>query len=130
MKTKLLLLAALVASLSLCFASCSDDEDGDWDAMKWKTEVPVSRDANGDYVVQVPEEGGTMVFTCTNYGILYLEVRVDKKKLGEGLEFSEEWGSIKVDQKGLNVTIKPEAKEKHQEIVVYDTASNFTFKLK
>ena len=45
------------------FVSSCSDEDGDWDPMKWKTEVKKSSD---DYF-HVPPQGGTYVFYCTNY---------------------------------------------------------------
>ena len=47
----------------LAFNSCSDD-DGDWDAMVWKAEVPVQMT---DGVYNVSANGAEFTFSCRNY---------------------------------------------------------------
>ena len=48
----------LLMCCSLFLSSC-EQEDGDWEPMKWDTKVKSS--------IAVPIEGGTYVFRCTNY---------------------------------------------------------------
>ena len=48
-------------------ASCSK-EDGDWDPMKWKAEVPVKA-VDGTY--NVSADGGTFKFSCRNYSSIW-----------------------------------------------------------
>ena len=55
--TTLLMFAVLV------LASCSKD-DGDWDPMVWKADVPVQIT---DGIYHVSADGGTLTFTCKNY---------------------------------------------------------------
>ncbi len=55
---------AVLAAFSL--ASCSSNkEDGDWDPMVWKAEVPVVKSNDGVY--DVSAEGATFTFSCGNY---------------------------------------------------------------
>ena len=52
---------AVLAAFSL--ASCSSNkEDGDWDPMVWKAEVPVVKSNDGVY--DVSAEGATFTFSC------------------------------------------------------------------
>jgi len=48
---------------ALCLSGC-DDDDGDWDSMKWKAEQTIDTE-NGAYIVS--SDGGTVSFVCTNY---------------------------------------------------------------
>ena len=58
---------AMLAVLSL--SSC-DKQDGDWDSMVWKAEVPMVID---DGVYDVSDRGGTFTFTCRNYSKPWIE---------------------------------------------------------
>lgn len=61
---KKMVAAALLAALTFSMGSCSKDElDGAWDPMKWKTSVKKEKDGT----INVPSDGGTYVFVCTNY---------------------------------------------------------------
>ena len=60
-----LLATTLLASIAMY--SCSKD-DGDWDQMRWRTEVKIVKD-NGTRLVQVPSKGGTYVYKCRNYNV-------------------------------------------------------------
>ena len=48
----------------LSLTSC-DKEDGDWDPMVWKADVPVVKTADGIY--DVSADGATFTFSCRNY---------------------------------------------------------------
>lgn len=53
------------------FASCSiESNDGDWDPMVWKAEVPVE---TTDGVYHVSETGGELTFSCRNYSAPWIE---------------------------------------------------------
>ena len=56
-----------VVSITSC---SSDDKDGDWDPMKWESEVPVQT-MNGVYIV--PSEGFEFTFSCRNYSSPWME---------------------------------------------------------
>ena len=62
--------ASLMACLfaMLAFVSCSDD-DGDWTPMKWKTDAKMDK----SHRIDVPSDGGTYSFECTNYGGTWIE---------------------------------------------------------
>ena len=62
--------ASLMACLFAMFAfvSCSDD-DGDWTPMKWKTDAKMDK----SHRIDVPSDGGTYSFECTNYGGPWIE---------------------------------------------------------
>ena len=61
-------IALLVFAVAI--SSCSDDPDGKWDSMKWKSEVPVQK-MDGVYIV--PSEGFEFTFSCRNYSSPWME---------------------------------------------------------
>lgn len=63
MKTKKLWKFAFMMLATFSLASCSKD-DGDWDPMVWKAEMPVQIT---DGIYNVSADGGTFTFTCRNY---------------------------------------------------------------
>ena len=66
---KVMLALIMLAVLSL--ASCEKDkQDGDWDSMVWKAEVPMVIE---DGVYGVSDRGGTFTFTCRNYSKPWIE---------------------------------------------------------
>ena len=79
MKRRLWLLLLLV--IPLFISSCSK-EDGDWDPMKWQTEVKKSSDGN----IHVSPNGGTFVFYCKNYSSFWLTAKCEGNKLTVTIE--------------------------------------------
>lgn len=67
MKTKEFFGVLFIAFLTVAGLTACTDDDGDWERMKWKTEVKME---NG-HVISVPAEGGTYQFTCQNYSIWF-----------------------------------------------------------
>lgn len=61
------LLLFLFAMLTICSCDVWTDPDGKWEKMKWeKTNYPTVKVGNTEYI-NVPVEGGTYTFRCTNY---------------------------------------------------------------
>lgn len=132
MRTKLLL-AIIAVLFAATYASCSDD-DGDWPPMRWKTDVKTS---DGGFVV-VPAEGGTYVFTCTNYSGLWIDYASETTD-GKTKNFYEEsgnstinvtWATIKLAEGKLTVTIAPNEAATSRTLCVSTTAGDIfaTFK--
>lgn len=135
---KIVLFAALIGVLS--FTSCSDD-DGDWSPMKWKTSVRTEKDGT----INVPSEGGSYVFVCTNYKRPWMS---DLKEIIDGKEtyysrpcddnpnsaysIASPWLTAQWKDNILTVTVKPNETGKEREMEVGVTAGDifhtFTFK--
>lgn len=71
-------LLATAATLSSCTS-----EDGDWDPMKWKTEVKSVKKDGVNYVL-VPQAGGTYEYTCCNYKSFWLEDVIESTETPTG----------------------------------------------
>ena len=79
-------------------------EDGDWEAMKWETNVSnINKNK-----IEVPNEGGVYGFKCTNYKSFWIYALSEN---GESLPISyedekieREWYSIKIDD-GSTMTV-------------------------
>lgn len=107
MKIKLFMtfVAALFAAT---FASCSKD-DGDWDPMKWRTDVKTASDG----YVEVPAEGGTYVFKCKNYSGFWIcdaleTVGADERFFDDqGGNVTTTWATISAADGKLTVSIEP-----------------------
>ena len=84
MKKRLWLLLLLV--IPLFISSCSK-EDGDWDPMKWQTEVKKSSDGN----IHVSPNGGTFVFYCKNYSSFWLTEVTESEPGGTEKHFYPEY---------------------------------------
>lgn len=53
--------------MTLSFAACGDEKEGDWDAMEWS-----GYSKNKDIVVNVPVEGSSTILHCKNYDGFWL----------------------------------------------------------
>ena len=64
MKTGNLFKILLLIIFATTFVACeSEEKDGDWEAMKWETNVSnINKNK-----IEVPNEGGVYGFKCTNY---------------------------------------------------------------
>lgn len=129
-----LFLNIMVAFLAIsALAGCSGEElDGDWDLMKWKTEVKVGK---GGYV-EVPKAGGTYQWTCKNYHGFWLsgarETASDGSKksfwiYGTESDFNHlttTWSTIKAEERVLTVTIAPNETDSTRILEVQVTAGD------
>lgn len=133
-----LLATTLLSSIAL--SSCSKD-DGDWDPMKWRTEVKTVKD-EGTRFVQVPAEGGTYVYKCKNYDGFWL-AEVNEEENGntkvywsehftDNHNFSSAATNVNITGNTLTVTIKPNDTKKTRYVEVTVTAGDIfdTFKYK
>ncbi len=110
MKKRALLIALIV--LPFLMTSCSK-EDGDWDPMKWITDVKTSSDG----YIHLPSEGGTLTFWCVNYSSVWLinisesEAEETGKKSfdGDGKKDSiqSNWMTAKSEGNVLTITVLP-----------------------
>ena len=85
MKTGNLFKILLLIIFATTFVACeSQEKDGDWESMKWETNVSnINKNK-----IEVPNEGGVYVIKCTNYKSFW--IYEDKK-------IEREWYSIKID---------------------------------
>lgn len=103
MKTGNLFKILLLIIFATTFVAC-EIEDGDWEAMKWETNVSnINKNK-----IEVPNEGGVYVFKCTNYKSFWISALSEN---GESLPISyedekieREWYSIKIDD-GSTMTV-------------------------
>lgn len=103
MKTGNLFKILLLIIFATTFVAC-EIEDGDWEAMKWETNVSnINKNK-----IEVPNEGGVYVFKCTNYKSFWIYALSEN---GESLPISyedekieREWYSIKIDD-GSTMTV-------------------------
>ena len=98
MKTGNLFKILLLIIFATTFVACeSEEKDGDWEAMKWETNVSnINKNK-----IEVPNEGGVYVIKCTNYKSFWIYALSES---GESLPISyedkkieREWYSIKID---------------------------------
>mgnify|MGYP006962967029 CR=1 FL=1 len=135
MKKKFVLVMLL--ALPLFMASCSKD-DGDWDRMKWKTEVKTSKDG----YINVPPEGVTLTFWCVNYNSIWLcditeSVAGDTDKntfrgTGNLYSIKSNWMTAKSEGNKLTITIEPTTSDgnRFMEMTVENGDAFDTFKIK
>jgi len=123
----ILMMAAAVLSL----ASCSNDEDGDWDPMVWKAEVPVQK-ANGTY--NVSADGETLTFTCRNYSSPWISsIAPDfEGSTKDNRRITADW--FKVEMIGNKLDVSFEANETSEERALHLTVTAgdifYTFRFK
>ena len=98
MKTGNLFKILLLIIFATTFVACeSQEKDGDWETMKWETNVSnINKNK-----IEVPNEGGVYVIKCTNYKSFWiyafsengesLPIRYEDEKI------EREWYSIKID---------------------------------
>lgn len=112
-------------------AACSDD-DGDWEPMKWKTEVKMGK----EHSISVPVEGGTYRFTCTNYGrfwfsSIYEEGRYVEPGFYDVERIVGEWSWAEVKENVMTVIISPNDTGNQRSVEIGTTAGDifdsFTF---
>ena len=105
MKTGNLFKILLLIIFATTFIACeSEEKDGDWEAMKWETNVSnINKNK-----IEVPNEGGVYVIKCTNYKSFWINALSES---GESLPISyedekieREWYSIKIDD-GSTMTV-------------------------
>lgn len=105
MKTGNLFKILLLIIFATTFIACeSEEKDGDWEAMKWETNVSnINKNK-----IEVPNVGGVYVIKCTNYKSFWINALSES---GESLSISyedekieREWYSIKIDD-GNTMTV-------------------------
>lgn len=105
MKTGNLFKILLLIIFATTFVACeSEEKDGDWEAMKWETNVSnINKNK-----IEVPNEGGVYVIKCTNYKSFWISTLSES---GESLpidnedeKIEREWYSIKIND-GNTMTV-------------------------
>lgn len=95
----------LLIIFATTFVACeSEGKDGDWEAMKWETNVSnINKNK-----IKVPNEGGVYIIKCTNYKSFWIYALSES---GESLpidnedeKIEREWYSIKIDD-GNTMTV-------------------------
>ena len=125
---------AMLAAISL--ASCSS-EDGDWDPMVWKAEVPVQ---TTDKVYNVSEDGETIIFSCLNYSKPWFsKAEVDGEpilppymdEIGYGLIYGENFRA-EIHGNKLSIEFKPNKTAQTTNTSITVTAGDifYTFRFK
>lgn len=123
----LLMALLIVAGLTAC-----SDDDGDWNPMKWKTDVKMAK----GHVVSVPVDGGTYQFTCKNYGSFWFSgIYEDGIYVEEGYYDANliigKWSRMTADKRVLTVEISPNDSGKQRTVeggvTVGDAFDDFTF---
>lgn len=132
MKNNFLYLLPLLSLLIFINISC-ESRDGDWEAMKWKTDVKMDKGK----VITVPVNGGIYVFKCRNYGSFWLSgVLEDDKDVSIDDIMWEyaigEWSSVEVKKNVMTVTLSPNDNNHERLLKITPTAgdvfSYFTFR--
>lgn len=126
----------------ITLTSCNSDEyDGDWDDMIWKTEVKAT-EQDGTYLVAAT--GGELTFSCKNYQhpwiseALYAgeyynpDVQDDEYHTINRQKLSLDWFKAEITGNLLKVTFAPNQATTERPIKLYVTAGDifypFTFK--
>ena len=134
------IIMAITATITL--TSCNSDEyDGDWDDMIWKTEVKAT-EQDGTYLVAAT--GGELTFSCKNYQhpwiseALYAgdyynpDVQDDEYHTINRQKLSLDWFKAEITGNLLKVTFAPNQATTERPIKLYVTAGDifysFTFK--
>ena len=125
---------AMLAAISL--ASCSS-EDGDWDPMVWKAEVPIQ---TTDKVYNVSGDGETITFSCLNYSKPWFAgAEVDGEpilpplmdEIGYGLIYGENFRA-EIHGNKLSIEFKPNKTAQTTNTSITVTAGDifYTFRFK
>lgn len=119
----LYLLPTLILSIFV-FVSC-ESKDGDWEAMKWETDVKMDKEK----IITVPVTGGTYVFKCTNYGSFWLSgvLEDDKDVSIDGGRWENaigEWSSVKIEKNVMTVSVSPNNNNRNRLLKVTPTAGD------
>ncbi len=133
---------AVAMTAVITLTSCNSDEyDGDWDDMIWKTEVKAT-EQDGTYLVAAT--GGELTFSCKNYQhpwiseALYAgeyynpDVQDDEYHTINRQKLSLDWFKAEITGNLLKVTFAPNQATTERPIKLYVTAGDifypFTFK--
>lgn len=106
-------IATLLISI-FAFSCSSEDPMGEWDLMKWNYEGSALK-TKPKKVFNVPKEGHTYQFKCTNYNRFWLS-SIEEKANNEVKRHDQnddihningDWSNAKADEKVLTITIAP-----------------------
>ena len=126
MKTGNLFKILLLIIFATTFVACeSEEKDGDWEAMKWETNVSnINKNK-----IEVPNEGGVYVIKCTNYKSFWINALSEN---GESLpidnedeKIEREWYSIKInDGNTMTVSILSNSSDDNRTLKIGIQAEN------
>lgn len=124
MKNSHLHLFPLLILSILVFVSC-ESRDGDWEAMKWETDVKMDKEK----VITVPENGGTYIFKCKNYSSFWLSavleddknICIDNKNWENAIG---EWSSVNIEKNVMTVIVCPNDSNHSRLLKVTPTAGD------
>lgn len=126
MKTGNLFKILLLIIFATTFVACeSEEKDGDWEAMKWETNVSnINKNK-----IEVPNEGGVYVIKCTNYKSFWIYALSES---GESLpidnedeKIEREWYSIKInDGNTMTVSILSNSSDDNRTLKIGIQAEN------
>ncbi len=126
MKTGNLFKILLLIIFATTFVACeSEGKDGDWEAMKWETNVSnINKNK-----IEVPNEGGVYVIKCTNYKSFWIYALSES---GESLpidnedeKIEREWYSIKInDGNTMTVSILSNSSDDNRTLEIGIQAGN------
>lgn len=126
MKTGNLFKILLLIIFATTFVACeSEEKDGDWEAMKWETNVSnINKNK-----IEVPNEGGVYVIKCTNYRSFWINALSES---GESLpidnedeKIEREWYSIKInDGNTMTVSILSNSSDDNRTLEIGIQAGN------
>lgn len=116
----------LLIIFATTFVACeSEGKDGDWEAMKWETNVSnINKNK-----IEVPNEGGVYVIKCTNYKRFWIYALSES---GESLpidnedeKIEREWYSIKInDGNTMTVSILSNSSDDNRTLEIGIQAGN------
>ncbi len=116
----------LLIIFATTFVACeSEEKDGDWEAMKWETNVSnINKNK-----IEVPNEGGVYVIKCTNYKRFWINALSES---GESLpidnedeKIEREWYSIKInDGNTMTVSILSNSSDDNRTLEIGIQAGN------
>ncbi len=126
MKTGNLFKILLLIIFATTFVACeSEEKDGDWEAMKWETNVSnINKNK-----IEVPNEGGVYVIKCTNYKSFWINALSES---GESLpidnedeKIEREWYFIKInDGNTMTVSILSNSSDDNRTLEIGIQAGN------
>lgn len=127
---------AFLVFAAASITSCSDDEDGDWDPMVWKAEVPVQK-TDGVYIV--PTEGAVLSFSCLNYSHPWMgnalstgEHYYPPREANDYHSITADWFKAEVSGNKLKVAFEGNATKEERPLELTVTAGDIfhTFKFR
>ena len=133
---------AVAMTAVITLTSCNSDEyDGDWDDMIWKTEVKAT-ELDGTYLVAAT--GGELTFSCKNYQHPWIadaeyageyynpDVQDDEYHTINRQKLSLDWFKAEIKDNLLKVTFEPNQEATEKPILLTVTAGDifYTFYFK